>query len=160
MKQTKTLLALGAMLLSCGAALAQSDLLIVASPPDGGEEQTVPVYVGTTMKFTPQGVEIDGSESSTFSWGTFTTLSFRVGTTGIADITTSGKLHLVHNPAESMLEFTGYDGGTSTLVVTDLNGRCRITINGWRGENVNISSLAPGMYFVTINKETIKFIKK
>ncbi len=161
MKQTRKLLALGALLCSCGAAMAQSDLLLVANPTEGNEEQSVPVYVGSTVTFTSQGVEVSGSQTATFTWGSFSTLSFKVGeATGIAENIVNSELRLRHNPAEYELEFVGYDGNAANLAVFDLNGRRHLTRNNWSGENVDITSLSPGVYFVTINNKTIKFIKK
>ncbi len=160
MKQTKTLLVLGALLCSSGAAMAQNDLLLVASPPDGGQEQSVPIYVGSTVSFSTQGVVINGDKAATFNWGSFTDLSFKVGSSGIHGILADGKLRLRRNPVETMLEFTGYDGKAANLAITDLNGRRCITVNNWNGENVNVASLTPGLYFVTINNNSIKFIKK
>lgn len=161
MKQTTRLLAFGALMLcSGGAAMAQNDLLLVANPTEGGQEQTVPVFVGSTVKFTPQGIEVNGDKTASFNWGTFTTLSFKNNPVSVGEILTNGDLRLRRNPAESVLEFAGHNGKASTLYITDLKGARHITHNDWNGENVDVTSLSPGVYFVTINSKTLKFIKK
>lgn len=141
---------------------AMADSFITLEPSEGSASQShVPLNMETKMKFTPTGVEItNGNEVATYAYGKISKIRFETGTTSITDVTRETSLSLRDNPVTDYLEIDGHDGTPVSLTVTALSGTVLNITDSWKGEGVNVSHLAPGIYLVTINKETLKFIKK
>ena len=100
-------------------------------------------------------------KSTTISFSNESTITFG-SASGIFDVTaTDGRsVALRQNPVESLLEFTSAPEAACTLRVYALQGQLLKSVNGWQGENVDVSTLAPGLYIVNFNNNSIKFYKK
>lgn len=79
---------------------------------------------------------------------------------GIDDITIDSSLRLKENPVVSTLEVMGYSGGATTLRIFDISGQLSASFSNWEGAPVDVSSLSPGIYLLSINRSIIKFIKQ
>ena len=79
---------------------------------------------------------------------------------GIEDLTIDSSLRLKENPVGSTLELMGYAGGPATLRIFDMSGKLSASFSNWEGAPVDVSSLSPGMYILSLNRSIIKFIKK
>lgn len=164
MKQSTRLLAAGAFLMLAGQAFGEEvELQIVGNNADGEPVSTVSVNLDSKIRFTSEGVDVYNGETLTgvFGYVDINNLTFRYHKiTGVESTIADSALRLRRNPVEETLELEGFTGDPVALVVTDLKGAVRAEIAEWNGEAVPVGSLAPGLYFVTVNKTTLKFIKK
>ena len=67
-------------------------------------------------------------------------------------------LALRQNPVEGVLEVLA--PATGDLSVYSLSGAELIRVKGWKGQGVDVSALNPGIYVVTVDKKSAKFIKR
>ncbi len=165
MRKTIKSLLLVAALSGCANLWAEDVkvLNVVAQDADGNAIAETPVSLKTDLRFSETGLEIfdDGVLKAVFNYTDMTAFSFTESTqTGISNLTAPSALALRQNPVADALGFTGFDSTSASLVVTDLKGETKVAIPDWRGEDIDVASLAPGLYLVTINKTTLKFIKK
>ncbi|MBD5227584.1 MAG: T9SS type A sorting domain-containing protein [Bacteroidales bacterium] len=121
------------------------------------------VNLNSKIRFTSDRVEIyDGDKrTGAFDYASVAKLTFHTGQVGVASVAADAStLRLLTNPVGEMLEMTGLQAESAPLVITSLNGETKLSLAEWRGEAVDVSSLTPGLYFVTVNRTTLKFIKK
>ena len=156
---TRLLLA-SAMLASVSLVNAKSEVEV--KDPDGGETVTAPLKVGTIISFDNAGIRIanEGDPDVTVSLAEGKIISFLTTPVSVGNIGADRSLALRRNPVETMLEITGHDGNPAVLTVTSLAGQQLVKIDGWQGENVDVTSLVSGIYILNINNQTFKFIKK
>ena len=145
------------------SAQEKTGLLVVANDADGAKITETPVNIESKIRFSESGVEVYTGEtlSSTTPYAGLSSLKFAYGQgNGIASIAVEKNLRLRHNPVDDILEPIGLQAESACLSVTDLSGSIKVTVPEWRGEAIDVSQLTPGLYFVTIDKTTLKFIKK
>lgn len=147
-----------------GIVWGQSQNLLVTANNDSGEvlSQT-PVTTESVLRFSAEGVEVCEGEQTVavIPYTGLNSLTFVYDkATGIGSVKSVPLFGLRENPVYDNLEIIGYGNEPSHLAVYDSAGRQRIAINGWKGESVSVSTLPTGIYYLTINKTTIKFIKK
>ena len=163
-RPTRFLAALAA--LACaGSVWAQEEkvLNVVALNEEVEAIAEAPVSLESSLRFTAEGVEVYGEEllSAVFNYTDMNAFAFRYDTqTGISLTPAASGLSLRTNPVVANLELLGHSGEATRLTVTDLRGTVKASAEEWTGEPVDVSALAPGLYFVTVNKTTLKFIKK
>lgn len=164
MKPTKILALLAVSALSIPiSAQEPTQLHVVASNADGVEIGKSTVTLESRLRFSESGVEVYSGEMLTdvFHYADMANLKFAyLQGTGIATIPASSGLHLRSNPVGDLLEPLGLSAESANLSVTDLGGKVYCSAPKWRGEPIDVSNLTPGLYLVTINKTTLKFIKK
>lgn len=165
MKKTTRILLFSAVAAISFGAWAQSGqmLFVVAKNAEGQAVAEAPVSTTSALAFSENGVEVlsDGTLSAVFNYKAIQSIGFRYdGTTAVESVTADETLRLRQNPVPELLEFSSYPADAAALTITDLKGAVRTKIQNWSGEAVNVSSLTPGLYFVTVNNTTIKFIKK
>jgi len=104
------------------------------------------------------------SQQNEITIHTFTALAVLEGgtTTGIADIE-SGKIVIYPNPAKNELRIESNGLEITKLEIVDLSGKTIYQFNNLRNQ-INVSALSKGIYFVKIETEkgviTQKFIKE
>lgn len=138
-------------------------LNVAAQDSDGNVIAEAPVTLESELRFTETGMEIldEGMLKALFNYSDMAAFSFNLSTvTGMSAPTAISPLGLRQNPVPEALGITGFDSTSAALTVSDLKGEIKVALSDWRGEDIDVSSLAPGLYFVTINKTTLKFIKK
>lgn len=165
MKKPTRILALLAFGAFSGIAFAQEemDLKVVAHNDEGEAVAEALVTLDSKLRFTETGVGVFKGETMTvgFNYADVTSLSFRYDVRSAAGVVVSPiGLGLRDNPVGESLEIIGMTENSASLTVTDLKGRVRVSLPEWKGETVNVGELTPGLYFVTINQTTLKFIKK
>lgn len=141
----------------------KTELNVVANGHDGTELAKTAVTLDSKLKFGETGVEVYSGETlvSVYPYADTANISFSYGDgTGVAEISQAGALRLRNNPVGETLELIGFDADSAPLSVVDLKGVVKISLSEWRGGAVDVSDLTPGLYFVTVNKSTLKFIKK
>ena len=145
------------------ATVQAADLYVVARDAQGNVVNEAKVNVESTLNFTGTAVEVRSPQSllATFPYENVSAITFRYGDgAGVGALKVTNNLRLRENPVQANLEIAGFEGEPVSLTVFDSKGGVVLKRDGWNGENVNVSSLAPGLYFVTVNKTTLKFIKK
>lgn len=159
-------LALGGMLALAGISLSYAKVLVV-TPKTGGSAQKVNLTVETKMTFSGKTFEIvsaQGEKPQTFNLTDVSLITFEEGTAG-GDTTDNrltvraNPLRLAYNPVGEILRINGYDGGRTTVQIFNVTGT-KIFSSAWQGEDLYVGNLTSGLYFITINSQTIKFIKK
>lgn len=146
----------------CASAQTGS-LQVVAKDAEGQIVAEAPVSLESRLQFSEEGVEVmtDESLSAVFHYADMHSIGFKYGsTTRLQALDKSESLLLRQNPVPELLEFKQHPAEAANLTITDLKGEVRYSANGWKGEAVNVASLTPGLYFVTVNGTTLKFIKK
>lgn len=83
-------------------------------------------------------------------------------TLGLEDITaTDPNVTIFPNPVKENLKINGAeDMFGSDLYIYSITGTLVTKQAKWNGENINVSNLNPGIYFININSTTIKFVKQ
>lgn len=148
-----------------GMAWAQADveLMVVAADAEGEVVGSSTVTLDSKLSFTKAGVDVYTGDALELSipYADVAKLTFNYeNKTGVETVAANSGLRLRNNPVAESLEFVGFSGDAANLVVTDLRGSVRASVSTWKGEAINVSDLTPGLYFVTVDKTTFKFIKK
>lgn len=151
-----------AALLCAWASVCYADSkVIVESPNEGESPKEVGLDVNTKISFTSSGVQIDnGGNVSSFPFSEVGKIRFKTSAVSVGAVAGDMEFALRNNPVGAELEITGYKGTPVALTVSSLNGGTLIVNDAWQGESVDVSTLTPGVYLLTVNNETIKFIKK
>lgn len=136
--------------------------VILESSKEGEAAKEAGLDVNTKIRFSSTSVQIDnGGNISTIPFSDVEKIRFKTSEISVGSIGMDvAKYALRHNPVESALEVVGYNGVPARLSVSSLNGRQEAVVESWQGESVDVSMLTPGVYLLTIDNETIKFIKK
>ena len=146
------------------SAYAQQNLKILANDENGNVIDEAVVPFDGALRFANAGVNLLDDENVTvdqFSYSDLFILTFMYeGEASVGALKAESKYRLRQNPVAENLEILGLDGGAAALKIFDAKGATRLSIKEWKGEPVNVSSLSPGIYFVTVNKTPIKFIKR
>ncbi len=82
---------------------------------------------------------------------------YTVTTLGL-DVHTETKLLLFPNPANEFIEISGLTGNVNTYMITSSTGR--IMASGSTDGMISVSGLAPGIYFVQIGNQRMRFTKE
>lgn len=142
------------------SALAENTVEVKG--PDGNVK-TTPLTVNTRISFGKTTVDISNEGSSTVSipYSDVQTIAFVTSEgSGVASVFNGPGLRLRYNPADDTIEVEGYDGKSTTLAISSIAGSSMMSLKGWNGENIDVSSLPGGIYILNIDKTSIKFIKK
>ena len=159
-KHIRFLLAAGA-LASAGAACLHAEKTVKVTAPDGTPTRMA-LSTGTRISFPVTGAEIanPGEETVSIPYSRIQSISFDDTGLGVDRTVSNIALRVRRNPVESLLEVSGHNGAVARLSIASAGGARMIGIREWKGEPVDVSSLAPGIYILTIDNTSIKFIKK
>lgn len=157
MKNLTLTLALGYGL----CASASVPLTVICRDADGNSLGSAPVTTESSIRFTASGIEMtEGSSSSLIAgWKGLSSMVF-TDPDIVETITASTGLRLLHNPVEALIEPAGAATDNVHLTVTSLAGQTCIDIPEWQGEALDATGLAPGLYILTIDNQTLRFLKK
>lgn len=139
--------------------------VLVVTPSQGGTVSKISLTTATKLTFSEKDFKVVASPSATpqtFGYANVRTISFSNDTvpgTPNERLKDVDRLRLACNPVSSLLRIEGHDGNAAVLRIAAMNGK-QIFSTIWQGEDLDVSYLTPGFYFVTINSQTIKFIKK
>ena len=158
MNRHMRLLMASGVLASAALLYAENEIKVTSSDD---KTVTTPLNLATKISFGQNGIEIsnEGSDIINIPYADAQTISFGVKSE-VKFLQSQSRLALRHNPVESTLEITGHDGKPTNLSISALSGTRILSIKAWNGENVDVSSLASGIYILNINNNPIKFIKK
>lgn len=89
------------------------------------------------------------------------TFNEELNTESVEEMNSNATLTLFPNPVKDNISIscdeTMYG---SDLCIYTLTGTLVTKQTNWKGENINVSNLNPGIYFININSTTLKFIKQ
>lgn len=159
MQHSRILMA--AILAGAGCVAAQADTKVVVTPAsEGGTNTEAALTVDTKIMFSGTSIRIDNGGNITEVPFADAEKIYFSGITSLGAVEGESAFGIRRNPVGDRLELTGYAGTPVSLTVTSLSGQVAAQLPAWAGETIDVSSLAPGIYLVTINNETLKFIKK
>lgn len=153
------------MLIAGNPATFAQEYVVIHPKGEGVQPVEVPLTAELKLSFTTDGFTV-GAENvgnaRKFSYADVEKITFGEGTSGICDVIDAGvSLTLAENPVGDLLVVNGHDSSSpATLRINALNGSQVVLIDGWNGEAVDASKLTSGLYILSINSKTIKFIKK
>lgn len=114
------------------------------------------------LVFTTAGFDIhlkNDAQVKNFKFADVNRITFKMGSSGVQE-TVKADLQVNPNPVQSMLNITGYDENQEyQLAIYTLTGQEILRVNNWKGETIDVSGYAAGIYLININTTTIKFIK-
>ncbi len=148
---------------SVSASAQTSQLSVVAKDADGQIVAEAPVSMDSRLIFSDKGVEVMNCEQlqAVFNYSGKHSIAFSYDQlSGIEGASSDCQLLLLQNPVSEFLEFKAYPADPASLTITDIKGVVRYSAKDWNGEPINVGYLAPGLYLVTVDKVTLKFIKK
>lgn len=156
----RPLSALAALALAAAPGLADTVMTVFT----GDEAQNVEMFqLGDVGKVTfSDGVLAVFGEADALAkidLSTVSRISFSSAETGVKSVAGTSGARLLRNPVADLISVVGATPG-STVRVHDMWGRQMLGIDGWNGEDIDVSSLPSGTYLLRINSETIKVIKK
>lgn len=165
MKKFIKFLLISALIAVSYDALAQDQqqLVMVMKDADGNPYDRLPLTIYSHLKITPEGIRVTTGDvpDAMLSYDNVQSLSFGIeDVEGITSPEIGSSLCLSQNPVYDLLIFSEYPEQSSTLAIMDMKGSVRGVVDNWNGQDVDVSSLAPGLYLVTVNNITLKFVKK
>ena len=153
------------MVLSLAALPSEADTKVVVHQSQENDQE-VAITTESTITFSETGFSVNASatQQMEFAYGNVESITFAVsGQSGINGVTAT-KQHgytLAENPVGDLLTvITPATFKEARLSIVSFNGRNVFSNDSWTGTPVNVSSLAPGLYLLTIDSTTLKFIKK
>lgn len=154
------MLVLGALAVSAAWLPMQAQVKLVVQGTDGAAVET-PLSDIRTLQFQQDGFRLngwDGKPMQTFSFAKVRKLVFANETTGIGDVSLE-QPELKARVNDRMLQVEGWTpDAPAALAVYAVSGRCVYRDALWNGESVSLSGLPAGVYLLTVNQETLKFI--
>ncbi|MCM1005428.1 MAG: T9SS type A sorting domain-containing protein [Prevotella sp.] len=89
-----------------------------------------------------------------------TKIVFGLNDSGISPVLSDGQgLALKQNPVYDTLSFIGAPDAPCLVEMFSLAGHKVMTLNGWAGDDINVSNLSAGTYILRINNQIFKLIK-
>lgn len=147
-----------AAFISAAPAFAEAGIDVTAHD---GTATSLPLSTGTKIVFGDGMTVSDGSSSNSFAWSKVSKITFSSSTSAVTGVDSgTSRLALRQNPVVDCIEVVGADQLPASFAVYSLTGACRIEMGDWNGQRVDATSLPAGIYLLTINNQTIKFIKK
>lgn len=155
---------IAALLLLSASALPAAARTTMTVSGSGSDKATFEVTDNLVLDFgsTPGSIVVKESPSKqqVFAITDNTVLAFEEQS-GVAEVRPDAvAIALRTNPVEQSLDFTAAPAEACALSVFSLQGSLLLSLPAWQGESVDVSSLAPGLYIVSFNNQSIKFYKK
>lgn len=143
-------------LLVAVSVTAWADTVVEFHGADDAVTYSEKVNTASVMTFGGTGVELGNLK---VPYGDILRVTFRSDASGIAQNSLQGcTLRVTPNPVADQLTVVGADG--ADVAVYDAAGRIMLARRAYDGHAINAANLAPGVYFVTAGRQTLKFVKK
>ncbi len=159
MKKTLILAAIGATATFCLPKANAADDLVVTVGENSSKFALASIQ---SLKFSGDKLQVFTNSTETpaaeFSLADITSLTFADnGTQGI-ETTTEGNRTFSIAFGNGILSAAGLNG--ARMAVYDLSGKRIVGISSWDGSAVPLQNVTNGVYVLTIDNQTFKFIKK
>lgn len=127
--------------------------------------KTAHLDTDTRITFDANGVNVlngpKQDEVTSLPWAEVSKLTFHTSESGVQEVGVRTRtLSLRENPVGDILIVEDAPQETSRLSVYSLTGVCHIRIDRWNGSAVDVSALPSGIYLLSVNNQTLKFVKK
>lgn len=152
-----------AAIASSGAVAAEDEGVRIETKNSTGQSTgVVPITLDSKIKFTSEGMAVYNGESplAAFSYEDCATITFLTSGSGVESVEKESGLILLTNPAYDQLLFSGFENASASLTVYSINGQRMLQVKDWQGQPVDVRGLTPGIYLISVNNSTFKFIKK
>lgn len=153
-KHLLTLLLLG----TAGMAYAQDYVQVVV----GGDEQNYALDQVARIEFASEGVTVVASDETgdtyLFEDNLERILFHPTVQTGVANVK-DDRMTLFVARDGNHISIRGWSGVSDRVSIYDINGRRLINIADWAGADIDVSSLATGVYVITVGDKSTKFKK-
>lgn len=167
MRKRSTIPAL-AVLAACALSSigAAGRTTVTVQSTDGTPDQTFDLTEKTRIGFSMDNsaLAITGTDSGTasFSLKNIRVIKFSTDLSGIDNVTEEDvpSISLLNNPVGDVMRFAGANGTQYRASIYSLQGACLQRIEAWQGEDIDVSTLSPGLYIFQFDNNSIKFIKK
>ena len=153
---------LGVIAVLVVALTARADTKVFVHGAEGTPQGLV-ITTASKITFGPDGITVatDGTNQQTFAYGNTAKLTFEANQVGVDNIAAAGDFTLAENPVgDQLLINVPADFEGAALSVVSLSGQSLLQMQAWQGQPVDVSNLGKGIYLVTIDSTTLKFIKK
>lgn len=144
-------------------AQGEQQLMMVAKDADGNTHVSLPLTTASHLHISQDGIKVTSGDelAALLSFDNVRSLAFVLeDIDGIVSPETVPSMLLSQNPVSDLLIFSEYPEQPSTLTIVDMKGSVRRVVDNWNGHAIDVSSLPTGLYLVTVNNITLKFVKK
>lgn len=145
-----------ALLAGVSSVSAQDAKIVVRS--ESGNDEAYALTEATMLSVTSAGVSVD--KGAVIGWDKVARISF-LTPTGVEGVAADAQAwRIAENPVGDRLVVEGHDGSAAHLSICSLGGAVVMASDSWKGESLDVSGLASGIYILNINSKSAKFIKK
>lgn len=163
MTRIKKLASLMLTVFAAGALYCQAEeITVMGYTEDGQETGSGTIVIDGSIVFGKDGIQVlnaGSQQTSVISYEGIDHLSF-MGVDAVRMTKADSPYRLRENPVETELAVLGFKGEPTDVKIYDMAGKAVENIAAWRGENINVAHLSPGIYLLAIEKTIIKFVKK
>lgn len=159
---SKIMLFLGCVISSFQANAADPQLVI--EHQDSGPFVSKMSEV-SRITFGNDGITVSAANEKSFSYNGIGKIIFdHEGTYSVSGITrvaigTSPRLSVSPSAARSSITLAGYAGESTGVEIYSISGALVASVKEYKGESIDVSGLASGIYIVKTNVSTAKFVK-
>lgn len=146
-------------LLAAGPLTAWADTAILVEDPNG-TVTSLPLTTASKVTFPVEGLTVTGAEGKVIPYAQVAKIRFKTesGIPGI--MAPQNTLAIRENPVGDTLRLTGTLDAPADVTITSVSGQTAMRLAKWNGADIDVSALHPGIYLITVNNQTLKFIKK
>lgn len=163
MRKAKLIPTILCCLLWHATAIMAADNVMVIHPFNDDSPQEISLGEISKITFEDNGFSVINPQNAAtkFAFSDVKAIKFSLGDAGVQAVpVTTEVLKITPNPVVDVLHVSGYEDGIATpLNIYSISGAKVKSISNWTGEDVNVGNLSKGVYFLSINSKTIKFIK-
>lgn len=159
---SKIMLLLGCVISTLRADAADPQLVI--EHRDSGPFVSKMAEV-SRITFGSEGITVSAASEKNFSYNGLGKIIFdhegSYSVSGIAGVATGASHNLSVSPsaARSSITLAGYAGESTAVEIYSISGIMVASVMEYKGESIDVSALAPGIYIVKTNVSTAKFVK-
>jgi len=129
--------------------------------PYSGEKDTYVIADVSRIDFADEGITVitDADGGQTYTFEAVRTITFN-DNSAVTTLKQDPSLTLYHPKGSDFVFVRGWDGAKSSPVrIYGVNGAMVINLANWNGEPIDISALDAGIYIITLDNKSTKFIK-
>lgn len=150
--------------LLCTASGASADVVQIYRNGDAnGPAAEHNLTTGTTIVFSADAATVkqSGSTLSSHALSAMQTIRFASGTSAIGTVAAPSAYKLAETVVSSSLAILGPTVAEGTPVaIYSVSGATVASIPAWKGESIDVATLASGVYVATVKNQSLKFVKK
>lgn len=104
---------------------------------------------------------VNGANSSEYNYSDVESITIAQAS-GLSEATVAATAYtLATNPVADVLRINGFKGSEGVqLSLSSLSGATVVSLSDWQGQEIRVADLAPGLYILSIDSQTLKVIKK